>query len=152
MKKHLAVLSITIASLLGGSVTLFAEEAVPPKPPGSDTAPAAATPAPPSAQTPGQGGRMNPAERLKRMTEELGLTQDQQDKIKAIFEKYGPQLKELFSKGFANLTDEDKTKARELFKNQTEEIVAVLTPEQKEKFKAAMEKRQAERAKQQQQQ
>jgi len=155
MKKHLAVLSITIASLLGGTSGLFAEDAAPPKPPGGDTAPAApaaTTPASPSAQNPGSGGRVSPEERLKKITEELGLTQDQQDKIKGVFEKYGPQLKELFAKGRANLTDEDKAKARELIKNQSEDIAAILTPEQKEKYKAAMEKRQAERAKQQQQQ
>jgi Spy/CpxP family protein refolding chaperone len=152
MKKHFAVLSITIATLLGAPA-LFAEDVVPPKPPGSDTAPAApaaATPASPSTQNPGSRSRMSPEERLKKMTEVLGLTQDQQDKIKGIFEKYTPQMKELFSKGFANLTDEDKTKARELLKTQSEEIAAVLTPEQKEKYKAAMEKRQAARAKQQQ--
>ena len=84
------------------------------------------------------------------MTEELGLTQDQQDKIKAIFEKYAPQAKELMSKGRENLTEEDKTKFRELMKTQGDEISAVLTPEQKEKMKAAMDKRRAERAKQQQ--
>ena len=38
---------------------------------------------------------------------------------------------------------------RELFKTQSEEITAVLTPEQKEKFKAAMEKRRPGGAKQQ---
>jgi len=86
---------------------------------------------------------MTPAERLKKMAEELGLTQEQQDKVKAIFEKYGPQLRELFAKGRDNLTDDDKTKVRELLKNQTEDIAAVLTPEQKEKFKEAMEKRRA---------
>jgi Spy/CpxP family protein refolding chaperone len=150
MKKRFAVLSIIVTSLLGGTPGLFAEDAVPPKPPGGDTAPAASTPAPPSAQSPGPGGRISPEERLKKMTEELGLTQDQQDKIKAAFEKYSPQLRELFAKGRANLTDEDKAKARELIKSQGEEIAAVLTPEQKEKLKAAMEKRQAERAKQQQ--
>ena len=35
----------------------------------------------------GPGGRFSPEDRLKRMTETLGLTQDQQDKIKAIFAK-----------------------------------------------------------------
>ena len=84
---------------------------------------------------------MDPAERLKKMTEELGLTQEQQDKIKAIYEKNAPQFKDLMAKGRENLSEDDKTKMRELFKTQTEEIAAVLTPEQKEKYKAAMEKR-----------
>jgi Spy/CpxP family protein refolding chaperone len=85
--------------------------------------------------------RMSPEERLKKMTETLGLSQEQQDKIKAIFEKNAPAMKEIFAKGRENLTDQDKTRMRELVKSQTEEIAAVLTPEQKEKFKAEMEKR-----------
>jgi len=89
----------------------------------------------------GRGARSTPEARLKQMTEALGLTQEQQDKIKAIFEKNAPAMKELRDKGFQNLTDEDKTKMRDLMKKQTEEVDAVLTPEQKEKQKAAMEKR-----------
>jgi Spy/CpxP family protein refolding chaperone len=136
MKKHLTILTLTVAGLCAVPLRTVAEDTTPPKPPGGSTAPAA-------------GGRLDPAERLKKMTEELGLNQDQQDKIKAIFEKYAPQLKDLMSKGRDNLTDDDKTKFREIIKNQTEDIAAVLTDEQKEKFKAAMEKRRAERAKQQ---
>jgi Spy/CpxP family protein refolding chaperone len=49
------------------------------------------------------------------------------------------------AKGRDNLTEEDKTKFREFLKSQSEEIATVLTPEQKEKYKAAMEKRRAER-------
>ena len=75
------------------------------------------------------------------MTEELNLTQEQQDKIKAIMEKYAPQFRELISKGRDNLTDDDKKKIGELIKSQTEDITAVLTPEQKEKFKEMMERR-----------
>ena len=92
----------------------------------------------------GPGGRMNPEERLKKMTEELGLSKDQQDKIKAIQEKNAPAFKELMAKGRENLTEEDKTKMRELMKTQMEDISGVLTPEQKEKFKASMEKRRGE--------
>jgi Spy/CpxP family protein refolding chaperone len=70
------------------------------------------------------------------MTEKLGLNEEQQGKIKAIYEKNEPKLKELQAKGRQNLTEEDRTKLRELMKAQNEEVVAVLTPEQKEKFKA----------------
>ena len=89
----------------------------------------------------GGGGRFSPEERLKHMTETLGLTQDQQDKAKAIMEKNAPAMKELFAKGRENLTEEDKTKMKELMKSQMEAISAILTPEQKEKQKAEMEKR-----------
>ena len=78
----------------------------------------------------------DPEARLKQMTEKLGLNEEQQGKIKAIWEKHAPALKELQSKGRQNLTEEDRTKLRELMKTQNEEVAAVLTPEQKEKMKA----------------
>jgi Spy/CpxP family protein refolding chaperone len=153
MKKQLTILSLTLAGLCAVPLQLTAADAVPPTPPGGSAAPPASTdkpaPKPEGARRGpgGPGGRMNPEERLKRMTEELGLTPEQQDKIKAINEKDGPQLRELMAKGRENLTDADKEKVKELMKTQMEEIAAVLTPEQKEKFKAGMEKRRAEREK-----
>ena len=78
----------------------------------------------------------DPEARLKAMTEKLALTEEQQGKIKAIWEKHAPALKELQSKGRQNLTEEDRTKLRELMKTQNEEVAAVLTPEQNEKLKA----------------
>ena len=78
---------------------------------------------------------MDPAARLKMMTEKLGLTQDQQDKIKAIFEKYSPQIKAIVSKGTANLTADEKTKVQELIKAEHGEVDDVLTDEQKAKRK-----------------
>ena len=102
----------------------------------------------PAGEAPERGergrGRFSPEERLKRMTEALGLTQEQQDKMKAIYEKNAPVFKELMAKGRENLTEEDKTKFRELMKAQGEAVEAVLTPEQKEKAKAEREKRRAE--------
>ena len=143
--KKLAVLTLAMAGLCAAPSLLRADDAVPPKPPGGDKAPADASKTPDAAPgRAGGAGRLSPEERLKRMTEELGLTQDQQDKIKAIMEKNAQQFKDIMAKGRENLTDEDKTKFRELIKGQMEEIAQVLTPEQKEKFKAAMEKRRAQ--------
>lgn len=90
---------------------------------------------------PARPARLSPEERMKQMTETLGLTQEQQDKIKAIYEKNAPAMKALMDKGFQNLTEEDRTKMRELMKTQTDEVNAVLTDEQKAKMKAEMEKR-----------
>ena len=70
------------------------------------------------------------------MTEKLGLTQEQQDKIKAIIVKNADAFKALMAKGRENLTEEDKTKLRELMKTQSEETAAVLTDEQKAKINA----------------
>ena len=102
----------------------------------------------PAGEAPARGergrGRFSPEERLKRMTESLGLTQEQQGKMKAIYEKNAPVFKEFMATGRENLTEEDKTRLRELMKAQGKAIEAVLTPEQKEKAKAEREKRRAE--------
>ncbi len=89
------------------------------------------------------GGRSfgTPEERLKRMTETLGLTQDQQDKIKAIYAKDADAMKALREKGRENLTEEERTKMRDAFKTQMEAVQAVLTEEQKTKMKDAFQRR-----------
>jgi Spy/CpxP family protein refolding chaperone len=125
MKRLLPVLSLIVAGLVA-SPSLLAED----KPAGEPGKRPAR-----GAGGPGAGGRLDPAERMKMMTEKLGLTQEQQDKIKAIYEKNGPQFKELMAKGRENLTEDDKTKLRDLFKAQQEQVNAVLTPEQQEKAK-----------------
>ncbi len=84
---------------------------------------------------PGRAGRGDPADRLKMMTEKLSLTEEQQTKVKEIYAKNAPQMKELMSKGRDNLSEDDKKKVREMMRTQMEEIGAVLTPEQKEKMK-----------------
>ena len=85
----------------------------------------------------GAGGRMSPEERLKKMTEQLGLSQEQQDKIKAIFEGGREEMAKLKD------TPEDQRRAKfgEFMKAQSEKVLAVLTPEQQEKYKAAMAER-----------
>ncbi len=138
MKMHHTILSLAVAGFCAAPLTLQAEDAVPPKPPGGDKAPAPAAekPAPkPEAEGRGAGGRGAPGERLQMMKEKLNLTAEQEEKIKAIFEKSGPELRELMSKGRDNLSEADKQKVRELMKTQMEEMGAVLTPEQKEKMK-----------------
>lgn len=90
---------------------------------------------------PGARGNFTPEERLKRMTETLGLTQEQQDKIKAIYAKNADAMKALREKGRENLTDEDRKKMMETFKAQQDEINAVLTEEQKTKMKEQIGRR-----------
>lgn len=121
MKKLLSVLTLTAVGLLAAPCLTNAADEKPARPPGD---------------RPHRGEAPNPEARLKMMTEKLGLTADQQAKIKAIFEKDAPAMKELMAKGRENLTDADKEKLKELMKSQHEEVDAVLTPEQKEKAKA----------------
>jgi Spy/CpxP family protein refolding chaperone len=77
-------------------------------------------------------GHFSPEERLKHLTEKLGLTQPQQDQIKQIFQDSRA--------GFQGLKDlpkdQRREQARELMKAQHEKIMAVLTPDQQAKFKA----------------
>ena len=127
MKKLLPILILTATGLLALPAAIQAEDPKPGGPGGEKRGPGG----------PGGAGRMNPEERLKMMTEKLGLSQDQQDKIKAVMEKGAPQMKELMAKGRENLSEEDKTKVRELMKAQMEEVNAVLTPEQLAKWKEA---------------
>jgi Spy/CpxP family protein refolding chaperone len=83
---------------------------------------------------PGEGA-FAPEVRLKRLTDSLNLTQDQQDKIKKILEDGRAD--------FTALKDVPQDQRREKFlglmKAQHEKIMAVLTPEQVEKFKATVE-------------
>jgi Spy/CpxP family protein refolding chaperone len=95
----------------------------------------------PEGRPDGQRRGGSPEERLKMMTEKLGLTQEQQDKIKAIFAKNADAMKAMREKGRENLTEEDKTKMREAMKSQMEEVAAVLTEEQKTKWKESFQRR-----------
>ena len=92
------------------------------------------------------GGRGfgTPEERLKRLTEALTLTQEQQDKVKAIFAKNEETFKAAREKG-RNMTEEERTKFGEAMRAQNEEIQALLTPEQKEKYKDMAQRRGGDR-------
>lgn len=133
MKKH--ILTVAAAALLSLPTFSVAQD----KPAGDKPAgdkPAGDRPAGERGDRGGRGaGRMNPEERIKFLTEKLSLTQEQQDKIKAIYAKSAESNKELREKGFQNLSEEERTKLRDAMRAQQEEVNAVLTPEQKEKMK-----------------
>ncbi len=115
MKRFLFTIPVAITALISTSTSVFAEDE---KPKAPDR---------PAARAPG--------ERLKMLTEKLGLTEEQQGKIKEIFAKNAPKAKAL--REDAALSQEDKrAKMMELRKAEAEEIRAVLTPEQQEKMKA----------------
>ncbi len=115
MKRTLFLLPFAFAALVTSSVNVFAEDEKPKAPE-----------RPNATRTPG--------ERLKAMSEKLSLTEDQKEKLKAIFEKNQPKIKEL--RADTALSQEDKrAKMMELRKAEMEEIRALLTPEQQEKMK-----------------
>jgi Spy/CpxP family protein refolding chaperone len=128
MTKH--ILTVAAAALLAIPTFIIAQDA----PPAGDK------PAPDGGRG-GRGGRGGfggtPEERVKRMTEQLGLTTEQQTKIKDLLTKHAEANKALREKGFQNLSEEERTKFRETMKTQQDEVTAVLTPEQKEKAEKA---------------
>ena len=102
----------------------------------ADTTNDTATPPPPPPQRgPGHPGpRLDPERRLARLTEELGLTADQQAKIRQIFAAEAEALKQSEA---APLTGEERReKFRALRKEHREKIAALLTPEQQAKYAA----------------
>ena len=115
MNKTLFTLPFAAAALFTSSTAVFAEDE---------------KPAPPNRRKAGGA----PGDRLKAMSEKLSLTDEQKDKLKAIFEKNQPKMKEL--RADTALSQEDKrSKMAEIRKAEMEEIRALLTPEQQEKMK-----------------
>jgi Spy/CpxP family protein refolding chaperone len=99
-----------------------------------------APPAPPAATTPPagekphrSGGRMSPEKTLQMLTDKLSLTDDQKAKILPLLQAQSDQMKTL--RDDSSLSDDDKrSKGRDLMKTTHEQIRALLTSEQQEKF------------------
>jgi Spy/CpxP family protein refolding chaperone len=80
---------------------------------------------------------------LERIAAELGLNDDQKAKMKALLEQERTEMESL--KADASVAKEDKrAKGMEIHKKYRDLRDAVLTPEQRAKQKAMMEKRRAE--------
>jgi Spy/CpxP family protein refolding chaperone len=91
-----------------------------------------------AAQTPPQGhsamGATSPEAHLQMLSEKLNLTEDQKAKLKPVFEDQGQQLKAV--QDDASLTPDQKAaKKKAIHEKMHDQINAVLTPEQQEKFK-----------------
>ena len=88
-------------------------------------------------QTSPQGhemGAASPDAHLQMLSEKLNLTEDQKAKLKPIFQEQAKQMKALHDD--ASLTPEQKTAKKKAIHEAThDQINAVLTPEQQEKFK-----------------
>ena len=91
---------------------------------------------------PGGRGMMNPQARLDRLSKELNLTKDQQDKIKPILEDEQKQMEELRSNSGGERPD--MSKMRDIRKSHDDQIRAVLTSDQQTKYDE-MQKRMMER-------
>ena len=96
----------------------------------------------------GHGGRMGrgpmtPQAELDRLTKELDLTKDQQDKIKPILEDQQKQMQALHED--TSTAQQDRfSKMRDIRKSHMDQVRALLTSEQQTKFDD-MQKRMMER-------
>jgi Spy/CpxP family protein refolding chaperone len=68
------------------------------------------------------------------MFKDLNLTKEQQDKIKVIQDKQREEMETLRNSSLSR--EEQRTKMMDMRKKYNEDIEAILTPEQKEKYKA----------------
>ncbi|RXK60944.1 hypothetical protein ESA94_10845 [Lacibacter luteus] len=82
---------------------------------------------PPADSTRGRGPRVD-------MFKDLNLSKDQQDKVKAIQDKQREEMETLRNSSLSR--EEQRTKMMDIRKKYNEQIEAILTPEQKEKYKA----------------
>ena len=82
---------------------------------------------PPADSARGRGPRVD-------MFKDLNLTKDQQDKVKAIQDKQRTEMETIRNSSLSR--EEQRTKMMDMRKKYNDEIEAVLTPEQKEKYKA----------------
>jgi protein CpxP len=129
-------LTTSLLILLSTGALSLAEDAKPAPAPGG-----------PGGRPGGRGGAPDPGARAERLKTELGLTDDQTAKIKAVYEKNQAKNQEEMKKlrEDTTMSREDKgKKMAEIFAATAEEIKPILTPEQQTKWKEAMEKRRAE--------
>jgi len=88
-------------------------------------------------------GPMSPQAELDRLTKELNLTKDQQDKIKPILEDQQKQMQALREDTSTDQQDR-MSKMRDIRKSHVEQVRGVLTSDQQTKFDE-MQKRMMER-------
>ena len=80
-------------------------------------------------------GGTSPEAHVQMLSEKLNLTEDQKAKLKPIFQDQAQQLKAV--RDDTSLTPEQKAAKKKVIHETThDQINAVLTPEQQEKFKA----------------
>ena len=81
---------------------------------------------------------------MKMLREKLGVTDDQLEKMKPIFEQQREKLTAL-KDDTATPVEQKREKAIGIFTETMEELKPIFTPEQFAKFKEEMEKRRAAR-------
>jgi Spy/CpxP family protein refolding chaperone len=125
----LAILALSLVSTLPAA---FGQDMAAPPPPPTDAPPPAPSdqaPPPPNRRPPQRGYN------LKAMTDQLNLTADQVDKVKAILKTQREQGRAV--REDTTLSDDDKrAKNMDLMKSTHDQIRALLTEDQQKQFDA----------------
>jgi periplasmic protein CpxP/Spy len=126
MQTKLLSLALGGVLALGISGAAFAQDTPPPPPPDQGQA------APPP-EAGGRGMRMDPNRQLERMTRELNLTSDQQEKIKPLLVERQQKMQALMDN--QSLSREDRrAQMRTIMDGTNNSIKANLNDDQKQKF------------------
>jgi periplasmic protein CpxP/Spy len=126
MQTKLLSLALGGVLALGISGAAFAQDTPPPPPPDQGQA------APPP-EAGGRGMRMDPNRQLERMTRELNLTSDQQEKIKPLLVERQQKMQALMDN--QSLSREDRrAQMRTIAEGTNNSIKANLNDDQKQKF------------------
>ena len=127
------LLSLALGGMLALGVTgaAFAQDTPPPPPPDQSQA------GPPPQ---GRGMRMDPNRQLERLTQELNLTSDQQEKIKPLLLDRQQKMQALMQN--QSLSQEDRrAQMRTIMEGSNNSIKANLTDDQRQKFDAMQQQR-----------
>ncbi|MGA8088453.1 MAG: hypothetical protein WCA10_14185, partial [Terracidiphilus sp.] len=88
----------------------------------------------------GRGMRMDPNRQLERMTRELNLTSDQQEKIKPLLLERQQKMQALMQD--QSVSQEDRrAQMRTIMEGSNNSVKAILTDDQKQKFEAMQQQR-----------
>jgi protein CpxP len=126
------LLSLALGGMLALGATGAALAQDPPPPP-----PDQSQPGPPPQ---GRGMRMDPNRQLERLTQQLSLTSDQQEKIKPVLLERQQKMQALMQN--QSLSQEDRrSQMRTIMEGSNSSIKANLTDDQRQKFDAMQQQR-----------
>lgn len=132
MKTRFLTLALGSLITLGSTCAALAQDTPPPPPDQNQAGPPADGPR-------GRGMRMDPDRQLQRLTRELNLTSDQQEKIKPLLVERQQKMQALFQDQSAAPEDR-RTQGRTIMEGTNNSIKAVLNDDQKQKFDAMQER------------
>ena len=122
MKKFLLITTL-VAAVMFSATALYAQA--------DSTASQSGTP--PQGQGHGRGPGMSPEQRLQRMTKQLNLSEDQQEKMKPILQDEAQQMQSV--RQDSSLSPQDRqSKMQQIRDNSMTQMKSILDPDQQKKL------------------